>query len=378
MRGAARQAVLKVDTPVRFPRGGDAQNGTLVASPDQTRIAFYILLRHWKMRDLTLPGARGPRLCRAIKLPGMLLFAALLHIGAGQSQAASAADEWAAALSQVETGVFVHYGRHDEITLESDGDIANIGFIIGEKCVAVIDTGGSVSTGRKLREAIRRHTPLPVCYVINTHFHPDHVFGNAAFIQDAPDFIAHKNFLPGLRNREVQYLRHHANNLGKDAAKEIRILPPTREVASSMTIDLGGRVLELRAWPTAHTNADLTVHDRKTGTLWLGDLLFEKRVPSLDGSLKGWLAAMETLRRVEAKRVVPGHGASSTDWPGAADRQTAYLSSLLREVRQAIRERKSLGDTLKSARAQGADWALFDQYHVRNMTAAYAELEWEE
>ena len=145
----------------------------------------------------------------------------------------------------------------------------------------------------------------------------------------------------------------------------------TRAVAAELTIDLGGRLLQLRAWPTAHTNTDLTVLDQKTGTLWLGDLLFERRVPSVDGSLKGWLGVMESLRGLPARQVVPGHGASSSDWPGAMRGQERYLQALLHDVRQALRGRQTLAETVLTAAAQERPrWLLFDAYHARNVTTA--------
>ena len=153
---------------------------------------------------------------------------------------------------------------------------------------------------------------------------------------------------------------------------------PTRAVSSEQTIDLGGRVLHLRAWPTAHSDADLTVLDQKTGTLWLGDLLFERHVPSLDGSLKGWLAVMETLRGLPVRQVIPGHGAPSRDWPAAMRDQERYLQALLHDVRQAIRDKKTLAQTVQSAAGEERSrWLLFDDFHARNVTTAYTELEWE-
>src|SRR5690606_33874598 len=78
------------------------------------------------------------------------------------------------AMQEVAAGIFVHQGVHEDATPAIHGAIANVGFIVGAKCVAVIDTGGSYAQGRALRTAISRHTSLPVCYVINTHVHPDH------------------------------------------------------------------------------------------------------------------------------------------------------------------------------------------------------------
>jgi quinoprotein relay system zinc metallohydrolase 2 len=274
--------------------------------------------------------------------------------------------------------VFVHQGAHEETTAANMGAIANMGFIVGRRCVAVVDTGGSLENGRRLRLAIRQKTSLPVCYVINTHVHPDHVFGNAAFKPDAPAFIGHEHLAAALLARRDHYRKTLARLIGEQAASVSELIAPTQAVSSEMTIDLGGRVLQLRAWPTAHTDTDLTVLDQATGTLWLGDLLFERRVPSLDGSLKGWLAVMETLRGVPARLVIPGHGAPGADWPGAMRDQERYLRGLLRDVRQAVRDRKTLSEAVANvAGDERSRWLLFDDYHARNVTTAYTELEWD-
>src|SRR5205809_5847806 len=103
-------------------------------------------------------------------------------------------------------GVYVHYGQQAEMTADNGGDVANVGFIIGERCVAVVDTGGSYAVGRALRRAIDALTTVPICYVINTHVHPDHVFGDAAFDDDHPQFVRHQRLADALRRRGPNHL----------------------------------------------------------------------------------------------------------------------------------------------------------------------------
>ena len=280
------------------------------------------------------------------------------------------------ALENPAPGVYVHYGQQAEMTPANFGDVANLGFVAGARCVAVIDTGGTFAVGRALRQAIRRVTPVPVCYVINTHVHPDHVFGNAAFADDHPEFIGHARLADAMRSRGSNYLNALRRDLG-DVAQQSAIVTPTRGIAGIEEIDLGSRILILRAWPTAHTDTDLTVFDTASRTLWLGDLGFVGHVPVLDGNLRGFLAVLEELRAVRADRAIPGHGRALA-WPDAIAPEQRYLSNLLADVRAAIKAKRTLTEILATVDEGRGQWLLFDQFHRRNVTAAYAELEWDD
>lgn len=280
------------------------------------------------------------------------------------------------AVTEIAPGVFIHTGAIALMTADNAGGIANIGFVIGRNAVAVIDSGGSVSEGRQLRAAIRQRTELPVRYVINTHGHPDHVFGNAAFVEDGAVFVGHGNLPRALAQRGPFYLDAFRRPLGDALIDEIRIVAPTLLVQGNTTLDLGGRALALTAWPTAHSDSDLTVLDTTTATLFAGDLVFREHIPIIDGSLRGWLGMLDRLAALPAQRVVPGHGAVA-DWPAALADQRRYLQQLDAEVRAMIAQ----GVPLRAAQQAGASektrWQLFDEYHARNATAAYSEIEWE-
>ena len=274
-------------------------------------------------------------------------------------------------------GVYVHYGTQAEMSLANIGDVANLGFVIGQNCVAVIDTGGTFAVGRALRLAIRRVTALPICYVINTHVHPDHIFGNQAFVEDRPQFVGHARLAEAMLRRGPNYLRALMRDLGP-VAQGSAIVLPTRAIADTERIDLGGRSLSLRAWQTAHTDTDLTVFDETSETLFLGDLGFVDHIPVVDGSLRGFIAAIGELKATRAQRAVPGHGRASA-WPSAIVPEERYLVQLRRDVRAAIAAKMSLAQAIESVGCDDAlHWLLVDRFHKRNVSAAYAELEWDE
>lgn len=281
------------------------------------------------------------------------------------------------AMQEVAAGIYVHAGAHEEPAASNQGDVANIGFIVGQRCVAVIDTGGSLAVGKALRAAVRAVTPLTVCFVINTHVHPDHILGNAAFRDDRPVFVGHARLPAAMAAKGPIYQRALARDIGT-AAEGSNLIAPGQTVVERSELDLGGRVLELRAWKTAHTDNDLTVFDRATGTLWLSDLLFAERIPALDGSIRGWLAAIDELSALPARRVIPGHGPLNLPWPQALGPQQVYLSKLAADIRRALADGQTLARTVETAAATERDkWLLFDQYNRRNAAAAFAELEWE-
>jgi len=278
-------------------------------------------------------------------------------------------------LVEIAENTFVHLGEIAEPGPDNLGDVANTGVIIGETSIAVIDAGGSRAVGEALYRAIRRRSSLPISHIILTHVHPDHLFGASVFVEAGAKPVGHPGLGRALLDRERSYLTGFEDLIGKPGFLGTR---PVRPETAPREIDLGGRVLTLDPWPTAHTTTDLTVFDNQTGTLFAGDLVFDRHAPALDGSLTGWQQVLDRLGEREPSRIVPGHGGPVLPPAEALAPMRRYLKVLEADTRQALENGERIGEAVDHvARSEAGAWALFDLFNKRNATVAYTELEWE-
>jgi len=191
---------------------------------------------------------------------------------------------------------------------------ANAGIIIGDHGVAVVDTLISAKQAEKFIEDIRAVTGKPIKYVINTHGHLDHTFGNAEFEKLGAVVIAHRNCLANMKKGSEATLRNAKNfGLAEKDIRGTRIAYPTVTFPDRIEIDLGGRTLELISAGHSHTDDSIMVYLREEKVLFAGDVLFTGYHPFLgEGDIAGWIKVLDDVAAMDAVRIIPGHGPVST------------------------------------------------------------------
>ncbi|WP_171229302.1 quinoprotein relay system zinc metallohydrolase 2 [Ruegeria sp. HKCCA4008] len=275
-------------------------------------------------------------------------------------------------------GLFVHRGLIAEPDADNLGDVSNIGFVIGQDSVAVIDTGTAPWIGEAVWRAIRAETDKPVSHVILTHMHPDHTLGTEPLALSGAQVVGHVGLERALLDRLGNYVESLSAAIGESAYVGVGPISVDIAVETTDEIDLGGRKLILRAWPRAHTGNDLTVMDANTGVMFTGDLVFHRHTPALDGQLIGWQRVLKQMTGLEVTQIAPGHGGPILAWPEGAEDMMRYLNVLESDTREAIDSGQRLGDAVETiAQEEAVHWDLFDAYNPRNATVAFTELEWE-
>ncbi len=281
-------------------------------------------------------------------------------------------------INEVAEGFFVHFGKQEDSNAVNNGDIANIGFIVGSKSIAVIDTGGTPEIGARLLKKIKETSNLPVSHIIITHSHPDHFFGTEALVNEKTIIIGHEKLERALITNFEFYKNLQFNLIKQESIKKAKLILPnqTVKVDKIKTINIGNREIEIKAWKSGHTDNDLSIYDKKTRFLW-SENIFVERIPSVRASIKGWKSNLDETLKMDIDTIVPGHGPLKKK-KQAIQPMMSYFDRLIKEVRKFHKSGKTLKDAQNFAAPKNKEkWLLFDSYHSSNVTKTFTELEWE-
>jgi cyclase len=210
---------------------------------------------------------------------------------------------------------------------------ANSTFLISDRGVLVVDTGLNVQEGRKLLAEIRKISPLPVRWIINTHYHPDHRGGNSVVGPDA--VIISTRYT---RNRILQALEEQAVKNGQRLPPEYEL---NENIDGEISIRLGNHEVRIYHPGAAHTLGDLVVYFPDQHAIATGDLFLTNSCPAMDdGDLENWVRALDRILALPVEHIVPGH------FELATKKELRHFRDYLAELRDQVDRMYSKGFTL--------------------------------
>jgi cyclase len=224
---------------------------------------------------------------------------------------------------------------------------SNAGFIVGDDGVLVVDSFFEPDTARALLGEIRKITPKPIRYVVNTHYHADHVSGDQVFKDAGAIIVAHRNVRAWIRPENSRMFGEVPDPaLKAQITQRMAQLPlPDLVTESPITVWLGARRVDIRT-VEGHTGGDLVISVPDAKVLFCGDLLWRMPPNTVDGNTSKWIATVrgfEQLPEAASMVFVPGHGDVATVKDVAIFR--GYLSDLV-SLTVAGRKRGLKGDAL--------------------------------
>ena len=251
---------------------------------------------------------------------------------------------------------------------------ANAGFVVGEDGVAVVDTFEEPGTAKELLTEIRKITPLPIRFVVNTHYHLDHVNGNDVFAAAGATILAQRNVRDWMRTENLKWWGDKIKPEVKARVESLKL--PDVVYDSGVDLYLGSRKLEVRSYP-GHTGGDSIVYVHDAGVVFCGDLFWKEHIPNMiDATSDAWIKTLDELVGSGAGKFVPGHGEPGTSLDVRAFQK--YLVDLRAAVGNARQEGKS-GDALVQAvlpELQGkyGSWGFFKEFAKSNIQQTAEEL----
>lgn len=215
-------------------------------------------------------------------------------------------------LTKLSDNVYAYVGEKD--ASPSHSFAANAGIVIGRDGVLVVDTLISAREGQRFLADIRKITKKPIKYVVNTHTHLDHAFGNCVFADLGATVISHSADRALLAKVGADILKNSGTyGLKPEDMAGTEIVLPNMTFSDQMSIDLGGVTVELIRTASSHTEGSLVVWLPSQKLLFAGDILFTDFHPYLaDGDLSGWGKTIDKLLTMDVERIIPGHGPLSS------------------------------------------------------------------
>jgi glyoxylase-like metal-dependent hydrolase (beta-lactamase superfamily II) len=264
---------------------------------------------------------------------------------------------------------------------------SNAGLVVSDDSSLLIDTLFDLRLTREMLDAMRPATDRqPIRQVLNTHGNGDHWYGNQ-LVPEQAEIVASEAAVRDMEEVPPQLMHmlteadvdenlsafvHHAFAPFRFDGIELRL--PTRTFTGSLTLDVGGRVVELLELGPAHTRGDVIAHVPEARAVFTGDILFVGGTPIMwQGPLANWLAACEHIERLDVDTVIPGHGpVTDTEAPRQIRRYLEY-------VRDEAAARREAGMSAEDAAldidlGEFADWRDAERIMV-NVESIYAELD---
>lgn len=302
----------------------------------------------------------------------------LLHAALGASIAGCATTAPTSTLRAIELapGVYVVPGSGGAADERNLGRIGNAGFIIGERGVLVVDTGTSLAHGRELIAAIGAVSRKPIVAALVTHTRPEFLFGGGAFRERGIPIRTHRRTAVLMASRCETCLKTLRQTVGEAPMAGTAMYTPDETFDDSHAIDLGDRSVRVLHFGHSSGPGDIAVLDEASGVLFAGGLLDARRVPDIqDSELPGWKRALQALRDLSIKTVVPGHGPASPPAPliGSVE---GYLAQLETRVRDLVARGVSLLDVADAGDLPNfSAWDQYDTIHRRNTSVAFLRFE---
>ena len=274
---------------------------------------------------------------------------------------------------KVNDNVYCFFGKPEVMNTQNNGNMVNSCFVdLGEKWL-VIDPGPTFAYAKEAWSKISAIKKMPVASVINTHVHDDHWLGNGFYKELGIKIIGSAAF----KDEPKVEMTRMQMRISKEAFSKTTQEFPTIFVEDEKILNIDGKTVHLiNVNKKAHTDSDLLVYIPEDKTIFVGDLVFNDRLPSIrDGNLKGWIESLDEIRSMDVLFVIGGHGKIVDK--SSIDMTYNYIKTLRDRVATLLEDGEDIGDVVNMVEMKEyKNVNFYDSMHRQNVEIAYRMLEW--
>ena len=266
------------------------------------------------------------------------------------------------------------FGLSEVMDERNNGNMSNSCFVNMGTSYLVIDSGPTYQYAAQAYEKMKEIKNLPISYVINTHVHDDHWLGNAYYAEIGVKIIGSRAFKDEAKVEMTRMQKRISPEAFLKTTQEF----PSIFVENEKVLNIDSKKVHLVSVnKKAHTDSDLFVYIPSQKMVFVGDLVFNDRIPSIrDGNLKGWIKALDEIRAMDVKFIIGGHGKIVDR--SSIDMTYNYIKTLRDEVAAFIEDGEDIADVVNMVKMQEfKDVNFYDSMHRQNVEIAYRMLEWE-
>jgi cyclase len=274
---------------------------------------------------------------------------------------------------KVNATTYCFFGLPEAITEHNNGNMVNSCYVDMGNSYLVVDSGPTYQFAAQSYEQMKKIKNIPISYLVNTHVHDDHWLGNGFYKELSVNIIGSTKFQDETKSEITRMQR----NISKEAYTKTTQEFPTIFVDKEKRLEIDGKTILITSVnKKAHTASDLLVYIPESSTLFVGDIVFNQRIPSLrDGNINEWISELEEIKAMNTHYVIGGHG-TNTD-AHCPDFTLSYLKELRAKVQKAMEEGKDIEEAITTiTMPQYEHFPMFETMQKQNIDTAFRTMEW--
>ncbi len=282
-------------------------------------------------------------------------------------------------IKKVAENIYMTRGNDSLPSLENRGFISNCYAVLTKEGWFIIDSLSTPELSSEFLNGIKKIKNLPVKYLVITHYHQDHWFGAKTYKKEGAKVIGHQVLKDIYENGTAEMMLETANKMTKGLYKNVKLIPPDITITGEKVIKIGSKEFKIFPLTPAHTNSDIVVYLPDEKVMFVGDLVFYKRIPfagDRNSDTKNWINVLKKIRKMDIKIILAGHNNPLNK--ESVDFTINYLS-FLREKISEMKDEDLSYDEIKQKLSDTPfkKYPMYNIFHFKNIYKIYNDLDLE-